>query len=60
MPRVGVEAVDRLDERKAGHLLEVLERLRGAPVAAGEAAGEREVSRDERVTRTQVAGASVA
>ena len=52
----GVEAVDRLDEREACHLLEVLERLGAASVTAGQAAREREVAFDQQVACTRVVG----
>ena len=48
---VGIEAVDRLQEADAGDLLEVLDRLLGAPVAAGEAAGERQIALEHPVAR---------
>ena len=46
-PAVGIEAVDRLHEREAGHLHEILERHRRVAVAAREAAREREVALDQ-------------
>ena len=51
-----VEAVDRLHERQAGHLLEVFQRLRRVAVAAREAARERQMALDQRGAGRRVAG----
>ena len=51
----GVEAVDRLDQAERGDLDEVVERLVGALVAAGELAGERQEALGELLARDGVA-----
>ena len=48
-PTRGVKALDGSDEREAGHLLEVLERLGAALVAAGELPSERQEALDQHV-----------
>ena len=55
MPRVGVEAVDRLHEPHRGDLHEVVERLVGALVAARELARERQEALDQLLARGGVA-----
>ena len=59
-PAVRVPAVDGLDEAHRGDLHEVVERLGGAPVAQGEAAGERHVALDQLVARARVPAAVAA
>ena len=56
-PAAGVEAVDRLQEADAGHLLEVLDRLIGVPVSDSEAAGERQVALERPVARLRAGSA---
>jgi hypothetical protein len=57
---LGAEAVDRLDQTQRGHLHEVLERLVGALVAAGELARQRHEALHERLAGQRVAVALVA
>jgi hypothetical protein len=57
---LGVEAVDRAEQRDAGDLGEVVLRLGAALVAAGQAAGEREEALEQLVARGEVAEAVVA
>ncbi len=47
VPRVRVEAIDRLHEPEARDLHQIIERLPRAAVAAGELPGEREKALDE-------------
>ena len=54
-----VVAVDRLDEREARHLLEILERLTASNVAAGEAASEWDIALDRRVAGLPATGSVV-
>ena len=55
----GIEALDGLDERQAGDLLEVLERLGAAPVAASQAARQRQEPLDQRVAVAAAPGAPI-
>src|SRR3954452_17436705 len=55
-----VEAVDRLHQAQARDLEEVVERLLGARVAAGELAGERQKALDEHLAIDRVATVEVA
>src|SRR5450631_1415056 len=50
----GVEAVDRLDQAEGRDLDQVLERLAGVAVAAGEALGQREVLRRQLVASARI------
>src|SRR5262249_35085058 len=52
----GVEPVDRVQQADAGDLEHVLERFAGALVAAGDAAGQRQESLDQRVACRLVTG----
>ena len=54
IPRLKIEAVDRLDQAEAGHLKQVIEGLAGAVVATGELAGQR-----QETLHQLVAGATV-
>ena len=58
--RVGVEAVDRLQQAERGDLDEVVELLAAALVAPRELARERQEALDERLARRRVAVAVVA
>ena len=55
----GIEALDGPDQRQARDLLEVLERLRAAPVPARQAARERQEMVDHGVAVAAAAGASI-
>ena len=59
-PAVRVPAVHGLDEAHRGDLNEVVERLRSAAVAQGEAASERHVALDQLFTRARVPAAVAA
>ena len=54
-----VEAVDGLEEREGRDLFEILERLAAAVIAAGQAAGEREVALDELLAEMGIAGSPI-
>jgi len=55
----GIEALDGADERKAGDLLEVLERLRPAPVPARQAPRERQEAFEHGVAVAAAAGTPI-
>src|ERR1019366_5376133 len=55
MTAFDVIAVHRLQQAEGGHLEQILERLRRAPVATGQAAGERHETCDERLARGVIA-----
>ena len=55
-----LEAVDRLDQADRAHLLDVLERLAAAGVAARERAHQRQVALDQLLARRRVAALVVA